>query len=57
MTALDRLLATGAVTRPPRARARDWRLAWSLYGPWILIALGLGLCAGAAARIIEGWPG
>jgi len=39
------------ITAPSR-RHPHWRRVWPLYGPALLIALGLGLLAGSCAALI-----
>lgn len=49
--AADLLEITGATTR---CRRRRWGRAWSLWGPLLLIAAGLGMLAGAAIVAMGG---
>lgn len=51
--ARDLLDITGAVT-PAKRRRHDWRGAWSLYGPFLPIAAGLGMLSGCALAV-WGW--
>jgi hypothetical protein len=46
---LSRLRATGAVSEPERRPGifRSWREAFSLWGPFVLIMLGLAMFVGA----------
>lgn len=47
---------TGARTACRRRRARRWRAVWSLWGPLLPIALGMGMLAGAALALLRGRP-